>query len=85
VENETRIYEKLEKDKIKYPDLLVISPAFFSHLTKDGRVMGILIKKLEGRIAYIEDISACETIVRRLYTLGIIYGDLNRYNFVVDE
>jgi aminoglycoside phosphotransferase (APT) family kinase protein len=85
VENETRGYEKLEKDKIKYSDLVAISPAFFGHLTEDGGVMGMLIEKLEGRMARIEDISACEAIVRWLHTLGIVHGDLNRHNFVVDE
>ncbi len=36
VENETRVYEKLEQDKRKYQDLAAISPAFFSHLAEDG-------------------------------------------------
>jgi hypothetical protein len=63
--NETRVYEKLEKDKIKYPDLVAISPAFLGHLTEDGRVMGMHIEKLEGRMARIEDILACEDVVRR--------------------
>lgn len=36
VENETRVYKKLEKDKIEYPDLPAISPAFVGHLTEDG-------------------------------------------------
>jgi tRNA A-37 threonylcarbamoyl transferase component Bud32 len=85
VENETRVYEKLEKDKIEYPDLPAISPAFVGHLTEDGRVMGMLIEKLECRMACIEDISACETVVRRLHTLGIVHGDLNKHNFVVDK
>ncbi|XMA20651.1 hypothetical protein WAI453_013442 [Rhynchosporium graminicola] len=85
VENETRVYEKIDRDRIKYPDLAAISPAFLGHLTEDGRVMGMLIEKLEGRRARIEDISACEAIVKRLHTLGIVHGDLNRHNLVVDE
>lgn len=47
--------------------------------------MGVLIKKLEGRMAGIEDISACEAVVRRLHSLGIVHWDLNRHNFVVDD
>jgi len=85
VENETRVYEKLENDKIKHPDLAAISPPFLGHLTENGRVMGMLVEKLEGRRACIDDISACEIIVRRLHTLGIVHGDLNRHNFVVDD
>ena len=85
VENETNVYEKLEKDKIKCPDLAAISPAFVGHLTEGTRVMGMLIEKLEGKRARIEDISAFEAAVRRLHTLGIVHGDLNRRNFVLDE
>ena len=48
--------------------------------------MGMLIEKLEGgRRAGIEDISACEAVVRRLHTLGIVHGDVNRHNFIVDK
>ena len=43
VENETRVYKNLEKNKIKYPDLRVISPAFVAHLTEDARIMGMLL------------------------------------------
>jgi tRNA A-37 threonylcarbamoyl transferase component Bud32 len=85
VENETRVYEKLEKDKIRHPDLATTSPAFFGHLIEDERVMGMLIEKLEDRRAHIKDISAFEAIVRQLHILGIIHGDLNRHNFVVDK
>ena len=85
MENKTYIYKKLKKDKIKYLDLLIISPTFFSYLIKDRQVIGIFIKKLKGRIVYIKDILIYKTIVRRLYTLGIIYKDLNRYNFIIDK
>jgi tRNA A-37 threonylcarbamoyl transferase component Bud32 len=82
VETETRVYEKLAKDKIKHPDLADISPSFLGHLTEGGRVMGMLIEKLEGgRRAGIQDISGCEAVVRRLHTLGIVHGDVNRHNF----
>jgi RIO-like serine/threonine protein kinase len=55
------------------------------HLTENGQVISILIKKLEDRMACIEDILACEVIVRRLYILGIVHRDLNRHNFVVNK
>jgi RIO-like serine/threonine protein kinase len=47
--------------------------------------MGLLIEKVEGRSAGIEDYSACEEVVRRLNESGFVHGDLNRYNFLVDE
>jgi RIO-like serine/threonine protein kinase len=45
----------------------------------------MLIKKLEGRIARIEDILAYKAIVRQLYTLGIVHKDFNRHNFVINK
>ncbi|PVH88873.1 alpha-galactosidase A [Cadophora sp. DSE1049] len=85
VENETRVYEKLENERIKHPDLATISPAFFGLLTENGRPMGMLLEKLEGRRAGIEDLSACEAVLKRLHVVGVLHGDLNRHNFVVDE
>ncbi|KAK0109665.1 hypothetical protein ONS95_002346 [Cadophora gregata] len=85
VENETRVYEKLEKDRIMNPELETIFPAFLGHLVENERPMGILLEKLEGRRAGIEDLPACEAVVRRLHSVGVIHGDVNRHNFLVDE
>ncbi|KAH7336266.1 alpha-galactosidase A [Rhexocercosporidium sp. MPI-PUGE-AT-0058] len=85
VENETRVYEKLAQENINHPDRAAISPDFCGHLIENGRVMGMLIEKLEGRRANIEDISACEAAVKRLHAVGVLHGDVNRHNFVVDE
>ncbi|KAL2070358.1 hypothetical protein VTL71DRAFT_13384 [Oculimacula yallundae] len=85
VENETRVYEKLQKWKTEHQDLKPISPAFYGHLTENGRVMGMLFEKLEGRRAGIEDIVACEAALTRLHFVGVLHGDLNRHNFVVNE
>ncbi|KFY30871.1 hypothetical protein V494_08038 [Pseudogymnoascus sp. VKM F-4513 (FW-928)] len=63
-----------------------IGPEFLGYLTEDdGRVMGFLIEHVEGRHAGIEDLDACEAVVRRLHGLGIVHGDLNRYNFLISE
>ena len=59
---------------------------FLGSSYRGGRVMGMLIEKLEGgRRAGIENISACEAVVRRLHTLGIVHGDVNRHFFIVDK
>jgi RIO-like serine/threonine protein kinase len=55
------------------------------YLTENGRVIGMLIKKLEDRIARIKDISAYKAIIRQLYTLGIIHRDLNKHNFIINK
>ncbi|KAK6496140.1 hypothetical protein TWF481_002164 [Arthrobotrys musiformis] len=60
-----------------------IGPQFLGHLTEDGRVIGFLMEKLEGRHATIADLPACKEVVGRLHALGILHGDLNKHNFLI--
>lgn len=62
-----------------------IGPEFLGYLTEEGRVIGFLISKLEGRHAMISDLPACQSFIQRLHGLGILHGDLNRYNMLVSE
>jgi len=68
VENETRVYEMLTKYEMKSPEFPMIAPAFLRHLIEEGRVMGMLIEKLQGMRACIEDLEACENIAKHIYT-----------------
>jgi tRNA A-37 threonylcarbamoyl transferase component Bud32 len=52
-------------------------------LIEHGRVIGFLIERIEGRHGDIDDLEACQSIVKRLHSLGIVHGDLNKYNFIV--
>lgn len=76
-EAETRAYRWIDGHNI--------GPGFLAHLTEEGRVIGFLLEKVEGRHAGIEELARCEEVVRRLHSLGIVHGDLNRYNFLVNE
>ncbi|KAL2067699.1 hypothetical protein VTL71DRAFT_15795 [Oculimacula yallundae] len=62
-----------------------IGPKFLGYLTEEGRVMGFLLEKIEGRHAAIEDLSACKTILKKLHALGIVHRDLNKHNFLITE
>ncbi|ESZ89743.1 alpha-galactosidase A precursor [Sclerotinia borealis F-4128] len=62
-----------------------IGPEFLGYLTEEGRVIGFLIENVEGRHATISDLPACKAAVERLHDLGIIHGDLNKYNFLISE
>ena len=75
MENETAIYEAIDGHGI--------GPAFLGHLVERGRVMGFLIEKIDGKNGEIGDLGACESIVKRLHSLGIVHGDLNKYNFII--
>lgn len=63
----------------------LIAPEFLGHLTENGRVIGFLIEKLEGRVACLDDLTQCAALLKRLHGLGLVHGDVNRYNFIVEE
>jgi RIO-like serine/threonine protein kinase len=47
--------------------------------------MGFLLEKIEGRPASFQDLSICEAALGKLHKLGLIHGDVNRYNFLVTK
>ena len=77
METETRIYQLLEGTGL--------APAFLGHVDENGRVIGLLLEKAEGRFASIDDINECKTALQQLHKLGLQHGDVNRHNFLVDE
>lgn len=77
IERETRAYQLLEDSGV--------APRFLAHVHENGRIMGFLLEKIEGRPASIQDLSACEAALGRLHKLGLVHGDVNRYNFLVAE
>ncbi|KAK6215029.1 alpha-galactosidase A [Colletotrichum tabaci] len=85
IERETAAYYKLTQHRIQHRDEPPIAPEFLGHLTENGRVMGFLLEKIDGERACISDLPDCEALVRRIHGLGMIHGDVNRYNFVVDR
>jgi len=74
-ETETALYQAI--------DGYGIGPVFLGHLIEHGRVIGFLIERIEGRHGDIDGLEACQSIVKRLHSLGIVHGDLNKYNFIV--
>jgi RIO-like serine/threonine protein kinase len=48
--------------------------------------MGFPLEKLDGRRhVSISDLSDCEAALKRLHSLGLSHGDVNRYNSLVGE
>lgn len=62
-----------------------IAPKFLAQLTEEGRPMGFLLEKIEGQPAAPHDLPACESALRNLHKLGLVHGDMNRYNFIVEK
>jgi predicted Ser/Thr protein kinase len=77
IEHETRVYRLLQHTDI--------APRFLGHIHEQGRVIGFLLEKLEGHSASIGHLSQCEEVLGRLHGLGLLHGDINRYNFVVGQ
>lgn len=77
IERETRAYQLLENSGL--------TPRFLGHIHENGRIMGFLLEKIEGRPASIQDLDICEAALGKLHKLGFLHGDVNRYNFLVVE
>ncbi|KAL2209855.1 hypothetical protein CC79DRAFT_1365272 [Sarocladium strictum] len=77
LEQETHIYRLLQHTGI--------TARFLGHIHEEGRVIGMLLEKLEGSFASIEDLANCEHTLGRLHSLGILHGDVNRHNFIVSK
>ncbi|KAJ5214997.1 hypothetical protein N7468_010676 [Penicillium chermesinum] len=77
IERETRAYQLLEDSEL--------TPRFLGHVHENGRVIGFILEKIEGRPASTRDLSACETALEKLHDLGFLHGDVNRYSFLVTE
>ncbi|KAK2015964.1 hypothetical protein LZ32DRAFT_113856 [Colletotrichum eremochloae] len=77
IEQETRAYQLLEGCQL--------APRFLAHVHENGRIVGFLLEKIEGRSASLQDLSICETALGKFHKLGLLHGDVNRYNFIVTE
>ena len=83
IEHETMIYEIIaEHSTTAQPP---IAPTFLGHLAERGRTVGFLMEKIEGEPASLHNLSECEAALRRLHGMGIIHGDVNRYNFMIER
>ncbi|KAJ9255178.1 hypothetical protein DTO195F2_6394 [Paecilomyces variotii] len=77
IEQETRAYQLLEGSGL--------APRFLGHVHENGRIMGFLLEKIEGHPASFQDLGICETALRKLHELGLLHGDVNRYNFLITK
>lgn len=87
IEAESWAYGVLAHHKSQHPydEQPPIVPISLGHLTENGRVMGISLEKVDGEAARIADLADCEAVLPRLHGIGLVHGDPNRHNFVVDR
>ena len=77
IEQETRVYRILENTGI--------APRFLGHIHEHGRIMGFVLERVEGRPATIRDLSKCRFVLRHFHDHGLLHGDINKYNFIVQN
>lgn len=85
IERETWAYSILARFQSQHPDELPIAPNFIGHLTENGRPMGLLLQKVEGGPACLDDLPSCVTLVRNLHRAGLIHCAVSRSNFLIDR
>ncbi|KAI1758997.1 alpha-galactosidase A precursor [Hypoxylon sp. FL1150] len=63
-----------------------VGPAFLSHLTEEGRVIGFLTARItDYRNATPEDFPLCYLALSKMHKLGIKHGDINKHNFLIHD
>lgn len=62
-----------------------LGPDFLGHVKRNGRIVGIILAKVEGHYPTASDIPACLEILDRLHNLGIRHGDVHLENFIVGQ
>ena len=85
LENETWAYSIITRHHDQNPEAPPIAPKVLGHLTENGRIIGLLLEKVEGRHASIGDLPKCKKVLHKLHSMGLVHGDINRYNFIVDQ
>lgn len=77
MQRETRVYRALQGTQL--------APRVLGHICEQGRVVGILLEKIEGRHPGFQDLEVCQAALGRLNDLGIAHRDCHQYNFIVTE
>lgn len=60
-----------------------IGPQVLGHITEEGRHIGVVLEKIEGQAATMDDIDACEEALDKLHKLGLQRGDISSDHFIV--
>ncbi|KAL3420866.1 alpha-galactosidase A [Phlyctema vagabunda] len=83
IEHETYTYSIIEQ--YREPGDPITTPLFLGHVAENGRVIGMLLEKLEVDFASMEDLPACRQALENFHRMKMVHGDVNRYNFIVNR
>ncbi|OBT78252.1 hypothetical protein VF21_02982 [Pseudogymnoascus sp. 05NY08] len=79
LERKVRVYGALRNREFS------LCPGFIGYVYEEekDRVLGFLMEEMHGRHPDIRDLGACEDTVEQLHGVGVVHGDLNKYNIIV--
>jgi predicted Ser/Thr protein kinase len=80
--------DALEKECTTYQSIngQRIGPGFLGYVSEEGRIIGFLMEKVEGaRYPATSDYAMCEKTLTKLHRLGLLHGDLNKHNILVNS
>jgi hypothetical protein len=77
---EMRAYEVLWERRCR----LVPQVEAYIFERSEEQVMGFLCEQVEGRFAGPGDYGECRAAVEKLHEFGVVHGDLNRYNIIIE-
>ncbi|OBT64205.1 hypothetical protein VE03_06830 [Pseudogymnoascus sp. 23342-1-I1] len=79
LEREVRVYGALRDRGFG------LAPGFVGYVyeEEEERVIGFLMEELQGRHPGVGDLRACGEAVEKLHGVGVVHGDLNRYNIII--
>lgn len=64
----------------------LIGPKFLGHVSEEGRIIGFVMDKVsDARHPTVSDYASCAQTLTRLHQLGLLHGDLNKHNFLVNS
>ncbi|KAF2790771.1 hypothetical protein K505DRAFT_250466 [Melanomma pulvis-pyrius CBS 109.77] len=63
-----------------------LAPKFLGYVYEEteDRVVGFLIEALNGHHPNVEDLDICQSAMMELHARGVVHGDLNKYNIVIE-
>ncbi|KAF1955684.1 hypothetical protein CC80DRAFT_593898 [Byssothecium circinans] len=67
-------------------DKFLFAPAFLGYVYEEteDQVVGFLMEALNGRHPRAEDLERCQDAMLQLHARGVVHGDLNKYNIIIE-
>lgn len=62
-----------------------IGPEVLAHIVEEGRIIGLVLERLEGHIPTIDDYAACQQALTEFHDRGLQHGNVQAKSFIVKD